>query len=389
MVVSLSVPPLDLAAIASLLRERTGLQPPTDIVEQVLRQTGGRPQLINHVEVHAPRSGLSAASWAVGKLNVDGLRILEADIHGLPEVTRTVLQAAALCAVGDYIEPDVIAHITDLSADFVERVLDRERRRGSILTPRISSYRFQHDNWIDALISSCGPAQRRALHARCLALLRADPASDPQQLARHAIGVGPALVGANDLVTLAKKATDVAFRHYAFGDAAKLYEAAARYATGAERIDLLIMQSDALRFRGRWDEAPLLLKQAASLARALGLPRSEAIALVRLEQLTWSYDLDETELTQQLRDVIDHSSPQARRYSAYRHRAHLRFDSASLRGSTRTGERTSPGQPSSSYPPLPIPWFAQTLFSVSAAACKTVYRPANSLISTHRYSSSG
>ena len=164
-------------------------------------------------------------------------------------------------------EPDVIAEVTNLDAEFVERILDEECRRGSILTPQISGYRFQHDNWIDALIKTCPPARRRTLHARCLELLWADPASDPRQLAQHAIGAGAALVGAKKLVTLARQAADLAIADYAFGAAAELYEEAARHAAGAERIDLLIRQSDALRFRGRWNEARDVLKRAASLAR--------------------------------------------------------------------------------------------------------------------------
>jgi hypothetical protein len=83
-----------------------------------------------------------------------------------------------------------------------------------------------------------------------------------------------------------------------------MYEVAARHAAGEEKIDLLIAQSDALRFRGRWQEARRALEQAASLARTLGLPGREAIALIHLERLTWSYGLDESEITQQIRDVI-------------------------------------------------------------------------------------
>ena len=303
-VTTIRVPPLDLETTADLLRERTGVQPPPQVVELVLRQTGGCPQLINSTELQVPPNGEENAAWAVGKLDAEGLRVLESTIRARPEAARTVLQAAALCAVDADIEPDVIAAVTNLDADFVERVLDGERRHGSVLTPQIPGYRFQHDNWIDALIDTCPPARRRTLHARRLELLLADPVSDPRQLARHAIGAGAALVGAKELVTLVRQAADLALADYAFGSAAELYEVAARHAQGAERIDVLIMQSDALRFRGRWDKARDALKQAASLAKALGIPGREAMALVHLERLTWRYGLYERELTQQIRDVI-------------------------------------------------------------------------------------
>ena len=47
------------------------------------------------------------------------------------------------------------------------------------------------------------------------------------------------------------------------------------------------------------------LKRAASMAKSLGTPGREAMALVHLERLTWSYGLYETELTEQIRDVIE------------------------------------------------------------------------------------
>ena len=302
-VTTIRVPPLDLQTTADLLRGRTGAQPPPQVVEFVLRQTGGCPQLINSTQLQVPPDGESGA-WAVGKLDAEGLRVLESTIHGRPEAARTVLQAAALCAVDTEIEPAVIASVTNLDPDLVERVLDDERRHGSVLAPQVPGYRFQHDNWIDALINTCLPARRRTLHVRRLELLLADPASDPRLLARHAIGAGAAQVGAEELVRLVRQAADLALADYAFGAAAELYEVAARHAEGAERIDVLIMLSDALRFRGRWDEARDVLKQAASMSRSLGIPGREAAALVRLERLTWRYGLYEKELTEQIRDVI-------------------------------------------------------------------------------------
>jgi hypothetical protein len=191
----------------------------------------------------------------------------------------------------------------------VERILDAERQRGPILAPVVSAYCFQHDNWIDALVAVCPAGYRRALHARCLELLRADPGADPQRLARHAMEAGEGLVRAADLVALTRQAADQAVADYAFAAAAEFYAAAARYSGGADRIDLLIRPADALRFGGRWDEARPVLRLAATLARGLGRPGSEAIALIHLERLTWSYGLHENQLTEQIREVLDRLPP--------------------------------------------------------------------------------
>lgn len=308
LVAPIHVPPLGLEATAGLIRERIGIEPPPGIVERVLRQTGGCPQLIDGTQIQAATRA-NAVSWSIGKLDAEGLRVLEDTINSRPQATRTVLHAAALYAPDGNIEPGSIARLTDLDGELVERILEKERRDGSILTPRINGYRFQHDNWVDALIETCPAAQRRGLHARCLEVLRGEQASDPRQLARHAMGAGAGLVGATELVTLVREAADLTLADYAFGTAAELYEAAAQYATRAERIDLLIKQSDALRFGGRWEEARSVLKLAATLAKTLGAPGREALALVHLERLNWRYGLHEKDLTQQIRDAIERLPP--------------------------------------------------------------------------------
>jgi len=303
-VVPVQLPPLDRTATASLLRERTGVEPPAGIVDQVHWQTGGFPQLIDSTDVQAPATGTPAASWAVGGLSVTGLLVLRSIIASRTEPQRTVLQAAAVCSIDGCIEPEFAADAAELPADLVEQVLGQERRQGTILTPLVSGYCFRHDNWIDALIDSCPPARLHALHARCLASLSARQTSDPRRLAHHGIKAGAPLVGATDLVNLAKDAADANLADYAFSSAAELYEMAADHASGDERIDLLIRQSDALRFQGRWDKARAALRRAVSLARTLDVPGREAVALIHLERLTFSYGLDEKDLTQQIRDVL-------------------------------------------------------------------------------------
>jgi hypothetical protein len=110
-------------------------------------------------------------------------------------------------------------------------------------------------------------------------------------------------------VTLASQAAEQAFADYAFGPAAEFYAAAAEHSTGTDRIDLLIGQADALRFGGRWAEARPVLRSAATRARRLGFPGHEAMTLIHLERLTWSYGLHENLLTEQIREVIGRLPP--------------------------------------------------------------------------------
>jgi transcriptional regulator with XRE-family HTH domain len=308
-IVPIRVPPLEITATAAMLQERAKAELPREIVEQVQKLTRGRPQLIRNTPIHAVRDSAHGTRWVIGRLEAEGVRVLDSTIQSRSPQVREILQAAAVSTVGGLIDPELVARAIGVPADSVEQILDEESQRDSILTSDASGFAFQHDNWIDALVSSCPRDRRRALHARFLALLREDEAPDPIRLAQHADGAGASLVGEKELLTLAKAAADSASADYAFGVAAHMYEVATRYAEGRERVELLIGRADALRFRGLWEDARNALSRAVSLASALENPGLEAICLIHLERLTWSFGLVERGLTQQIRDVIDRIPP--------------------------------------------------------------------------------
>ncbi|HVB44422.1 MAG TPA: AAA family ATPase [Streptosporangiaceae bacterium] len=302
-VTPIRVAPLNVSDTAELLSTRIRITPPPEVAEQVARQTDGRPQLIDNIELQAPADATSG-SWVI-RLGAEGLRVLLDTINSRPEPVRAILQAAAVCADGRCADPRRVAQVTGQAAELVEQALDAERRRGHILARHNSRYCFQHDNWIDELLNSCPSPTLSALHARCLASLRAAPSADPRKLIRHAIGAGTAAnLTDEDMAILASRAAELHAADYAFSAAAQMYELAAVHSTGPGRADLMVRQADALRFCGRWREARSVLQQAARHARQLAMPDREAIALVHLERLTWTYGLDEQELTQQFREVM-------------------------------------------------------------------------------------
>jgi len=304
LVTPVHVPALGFDAVAGMLRERIGTMPPADIVEQVLKQTGGHPQLVKFSRVEHDTQGAGTGSWQVRELDAEGSRGLEYAVLERSPETRHVLYAAAVCAAGHRIEAPLVARVADLQLAEVERILDAERRRESMLMPRVAGYWFQHGSWVDTLVRCCPPGLLRSLHARCLTSLQADPDADALSLARHGIAAGPPLVAAETLVMLARNAAEAALADHAFSAAASFYAAAAQQSQGPDRVRLLISQADALRFGGSWEQARTALKRAASLARSLDSAGYEALALVHLERLTWSYGLEERELTEQLRDLL-------------------------------------------------------------------------------------
>lgn len=104
MVVPVRLPPLDQEATAGLLRERTGAEPPPEIVKDVLRQTAGRPHLILNTRIQASTGGTHPSVEVAGKLNIEGLKVLESTLQSRTAETRAALEAAAVCAVGGSIE---------------------------------------------------------------------------------------------------------------------------------------------------------------------------------------------------------------------------------------------------------------------------------------------
>jgi tetratricopeptide (TPR) repeat protein len=303
-VVPVRLPPLDREATAGLLRKHVGFEPPAETVEHVLHQTAGRPQLILNTRIQVLANEAHPASWVAGRLEENGLLVLESTLQSRTAEARAVLEAAAICAIDRFIEPGVVAPVAGMPRARIERILDEEERRGTILSAQASGYRFQHDNWIDALIGSCPVARRRKLHAKWFRLLRPDPAADPQRLAQQAIGAGVGFVDTHDLVALTRRAARLAVADYAFGTATELYEVALRHATGRDRAELLIAYAETLWIQGRWDDARSQLKLAISHSEALKIPALEAEAVMLLQQLTWTHGHEYRELTPQIRNVL-------------------------------------------------------------------------------------
>jgi AAA ATPase domain len=302
------LPPLGVEATSDLLSHRTGKPTPHEVVERVLRKTGGRPQLILHTPIEISGPADHPSSWITGKLELEGLQVLMSTLQSRSPEMRTILEAAAVCAVDMSIDPSELAFAVDLPIKDIDSSLDQERQQGSILAKRGLEYSFEHESWIDALSELCPLARRSELHAKCLEFLRRNPAVDPRVLARHAIGAGVRLVGVSALVAYTRKAADLAFADYAFGAAVDLYSQAVEHATGETRVKLLIANAEALRFQGRWDEARDRLRAAFRQAQELGSPALEAETEIHLHRMTWSFGLDEDELTQQIRDTLERLS---------------------------------------------------------------------------------
>ena len=194
----IQVPPLDVPAATELLSQRMPVPPPPEVVSEILLLTEGA------ATAHRQHRAAGPGRWCLleSRSRAQGLRVLLETIDSRSEAARDILQAAAVCADRGCVDSELVAAVSGQPGGLVEQVLDQERRLDSILAAAGPSYRFRHENWADAIISSCPADRLRALHANCFALLRTDPAADPRRLVRHANEAGASHIGRTELATL-------------------------------------------------------------------------------------------------------------------------------------------------------------------------------------------
>jgi len=191
----LRVPPLTIAAVASLV---TG----TGIDAEYLREaTGGNPFFVTEVIASGGSTMPSTVRDAVG-----------ARFARLSPAAQNALRAAAV--LGTRVEPHLIAAVIDGAgaAAGLREALARE-----MLLDFGGLMGFRHDLARRAVLDALAPPDRSRLHGRALAALRSGVASaDAVRLAQHAIEAGDSQA----IVELAPRAAEEAAGLGAYGEAA-------------------------------------------------------------------------------------------------------------------------------------------------------------------------
>lgn len=186
----------------------------------VHRQTDGNPFFVTDV--------LAAGATEIAASVHDAV-LTRAD--RLSHEARSALDAAAI--LGPPIDGGVVLRIAGSSIEALDECVVR-----GVLRVTGESLEFRHELGRQAILSAIGPARRRALHARTLAVLRAGPTeSRGPWLTHHAAGAGD-----RDGVLVYPPTARRASELEAHREAVAQYEQALRFADhlpAEERADLL------------------------------------------------------------------------------------------------------------------------------------------------------
>lgn len=229
--------------IAELVEALGHPRPSHQLVATLAEATDGNPLFLEEVLHHLEQADLlerRGGYLAVRSLPAD-LRLpadlgaaLGARIRGLPAAERELLTLAAL--LGDEIDPRTLAAVAGVEEDRVLAVLEEATRR-NLATEHGTRFRFVHPLVRRAFEIEISAARRAKMHARIAEGIeaRGDAEARLSDLAHHWIQAGeradPVRVQA-----VARRAAEHAFSLDAWGEAAKLYEAALAVPLPPERL---------------------------------------------------------------------------------------------------------------------------------------------------------
>lgn len=216
---TLALPPLAPQDVRATI---DGLLGPADsfVAARIEGAAGGSPLLIEEL-CHGFRAGALSVADDLRSAWFD--QTVQSRFSGLDPEEREILR---LLSVVGHVAPNWLVN-TLLGADIPKETQGRLREADFLFSgEREENLRFKHGLTRDAIYSSIGPADRRALHSRVLRALDHRPKELPREqvldaMAHHAVESGsdrgmPLAIDAGD-AALAAGALDRAQAHYAAG----------------------------------------------------------------------------------------------------------------------------------------------------------------------------
>ena len=272
---------LDQAAVHRLV-ERTAAGPvSTEVAAEIHRRTAGHPFLVRELALLPAATGPeSAAPLAVRE-------VVDQRLRRLPASTQQILGLAALGGLD--IRPDVLAAAAEITPDDFAAAVQPAIDAGILVTTEDDRLRFAHDLYRETLVAGASPSHRRAGH-RALGVALADRTERDSSVAAAEVarqlvaGMGP---DPGPAVRWALAAAAVDSAALAFAEAAghlrRLRTAAGQAGvrlTGAQTVDILLAEAEALARCGSPLDAKGLLRAARDVAtRADDARRSALVAL--------------------------------------------------------------------------------------------------------------
>ncbi|MCZ7428761.1 BTAD domain-containing putative transcriptional regulator [Micromonospora sp. WMMA1949] len=229
---------LDAAAVADLVRDRTGVAPPEPVVTRLVTRTGGNPFFLTELL----RSRTDAGS--AGELPPSIRDTVRLRLDGLPGPTRRCLDL--LSVAGHELDLAVLAAALHRTAEAVAEDLAPAYPAALVVETGPGALAFRHPLIAEVTYAELVPPRRAALHARLAAAYERTAGTAPAELAHHygeAVGLGHG----EDHLRWSLRAADDATRRVAYEDAlghleraARRLAPAARATPGAARTELTV-----------------------------------------------------------------------------------------------------------------------------------------------------
>ena len=228
--------------VAALTEHETGelvrslglARPSRQLIDLVLRTTGGNPLLVEAVVAHLSRGGVreeggqlvAAGSLVDVPLPQDLSAAAAARLDPLDDTARLVLSTAAI--VGEPFAMDVVAAICEHDVAEVERVV-RDAEDARVVARDPEGYRFAHPAFTRALLGALTSTERQHLHLTAARTLVAERGATPDRTLAVAFHYAQAGASADpeDVVRACTAGGNLAWQLAAWGEAARDFDAAA------------------------------------------------------------------------------------------------------------------------------------------------------------------
>ncbi len=178
---------LDRGEVAALLAAIGNAPPTSGAVEAVYRRSGGIPFVVEElVRCCGPDACIDDLKTAQLPWSLD--EAVRQQLGGLPADERRVIDALAV--FGDPASFEVVLAVCELGDERLLPALRSLVAQGIVVEPEDDTFWFGHALVADAVQQQLLGRERRRLHERSFAALRAQREPDHAALARHALGAG-------------------------------------------------------------------------------------------------------------------------------------------------------------------------------------------------------
>jgi tetratricopeptide (TPR) repeat protein len=296
--------------IDEFVREVTGKDVPSDLVETIGEKTAGNPLFLDEVlrTLGAlPENGdLTAVSIRIpNHLGEQIRRRLETQSDEL----LGALGAAAV--IGREFEISTLAAASELKEAELVHQLEIAEKAGVVTLESLGRYSFAHVLFQETLYEQLPTSMRMELHLRVARVLEQsrDEVTAAPQVASHYVRLMSAGYATQARVW-SRRAGEAAMRASAFEEAARHFEEALQsllheHVSPPEHVELILEKGRALRSAGDGDRAREAMREAVQLAREFRLAEHLARAVLEFTPALGSINPADREMLDLVDDALD------------------------------------------------------------------------------------